>query len=505
MRKILRLSTLVYAPALLLQCTLPQNAKEDQKPNIVIIYTDDLGYGDIGANGAIGVKTSNIDRLAKEGVNFTDAHCSASTCTPSRYSLLTGSYAFRRKAAVLPGDAPLLIDTQKETLPSMLKEAGYKTAVVGKWHLGIGNGRIDWNNEIKPGPKEVGFDYSFIIPATNDRVPCVFVENGWVVGLEKNDPIQVDYNHDLGAYPTGVEHPEMLRIQCDLQHKGSIINGISRIGYMSGGKNALWVDQDFSFTLTNKAKTFISENKDHPFFLYFALPNVHEPRTPNPMFKGESTMGDRGDDIAEMDWCIGQLVKQIEALNLSGKTLIIFSSDNGPILHDGYEHRAIELVGNHKPAGPYRGAKYSIYEAGTRMPTIVYWPGHVSPKVSTALLSQVDLYASLAKLVGHDLRPGTANDSQDHLDAWLGRTNMGRDVMLEEGYTLGLRKGEWKYIMPQRDSTPEWLKNKDVETGLSDKIQLFNLRNDIGETKNIASENPKIVKEMKGLLQKIQE
>ena len=162
---------------------------QKDKPNIVIIYVDDLGYGDIGVNGAVGVKTPNIDTLAENGLNFTDAHCSASPCTPSRYSLLTGSYAFRNNAAILEGDAPLIIDTTKETLPKMLQKAGYTTGVVGKWHLGLGKGKIDWNKRIPLGPKEVGFDYSFLIPATGDRVPCVFLENQKVVGLDLNDPI----------------------------------------------------------------------------------------------------------------------------------------------------------------------------------------------------------------------------------------------------------------------------------------------------------------------------
>lgn len=497
--------TTIICLAAMTACTTAkkQSAEPAPKPNIVIIYTDDVGYGDIGVNGAKGVVTPNIDRLAQNGLNFTDAHCSASTCTPSRYSLLTGSYAFRRNAAVLPGDAPLIIDPSKGTLPSMLQKAGYKTAVIGKWHLGLGNGNIDWNKEITPGAREVGFDYSFIIPATPDRVPCVFVENDRVANLDPSDPITVSYKHELGGYPLGTEHPEMLKMKGDLQHSGSIINGESRIGYMKGGKSALWTDEDFPVVMTRKVKSFINENKSRPFFLYFAIPDVHVPRMPNHQFVGKSTMGRRGDDIAEMDWCTGQVIKQLEDLGLADNTLVIFSSDNGPILDDGYDDKAEELLGDHKPGGPYRGAKYSIYEAGTRMPTIVYWPGHVKAGESNSLLSQVDLYASLAKLVGQKVQPGDAPDSDELLDTWLGKSQKGRDVMLEEAYTLGLRMNGWKYIAPVEHSTPDWLKNKKVESGLTKEVQLYNLKDDIGETKNVASENQDIIKEMQKKLQEI--
>lgn len=473
------------------------------KPNIVIIYADDLGYGDIGINGAKGVKTPNIDRLAKKGVNFSDVHCSSSTCTPSRYSLLTGSYAFRNNAAILTGDAPLIIDTNKGTLPSMLKKAGYTTGVVGKWHLGLGNGKVDWNKEIKPGPREIGFDYSFLIPATGDRVPCVFVENQKVLGLDKHDPIKVSYGDRIDGYPIGSEHPEMLKVKTDPQHLNSIINGISRIGYMSGGKDALWVDEDFPFVLTNKGESFIEENKDNPFFLYFAFNDIHQPRIPNKKFVGASTMGPRGDAIAQLDWCTGELIKKIEDLGLAENTLIIFTSDNGPILDDGYVDQAIELVGKHKPAGPYRGSKYSIYEAGTRMPAIVYWPGTVSPGKSSAMLTQVDLYASLADLVGQKIDKGDAPDSKNYLNAWFGRTKKGREVMLEEAYTLGLRMGNWKYILPQSQPTPDWLQNKDIETGLMGKAQLYNLKKDKAEQKNVLHENPKIAAKMEKKMNEI--
>ncbi|PTN06302.1 arylsulfatase [Mangrovibacterium marinum] len=475
-----------------------------EKPNIVIVYADDLGYGDIGVNGAQGVKTPNIDRLASAGVNFTDAHCSSATCTPSRYSLLTGSYAFRGQAAVLPGDAPLLIRPEQATLPRMLQASGYTTAVVGKWHLGLGNGKLDWNKEIKPGPREIGFDYSFLIPATGDRVPCVFVENQRVVGLDPTDSIRVNYRVKLDGYPTGTEHPELLKQAADPQHNNTIVNGLSRIGFMSGGEQALWKDEEFPFILTEKAKTFMEENQHKPFFLYLAFHDIHVPRAPNEQFVGTSSMGPRGDAIAQMDWCVGQVIEQLERLGLDEKTLVIFSSDNGPVLNDGYADQAVELLGDHQPSGPFRGGKYSILEAGTRMPTIVYWPGTVQAGTSSALLSQVDWYASLADLVGHQLQPGEAPDSQPLLQAWLGKTSAGRDVMLEEAYTYGLRQGSWKYIQARKGEAPRWIEQgKGIASGMANYPQLYNLEADTAEQNNLAESYPELVQQMQQTLEKI--
>jgi arylsulfatase A len=480
-----------------------QTVETPQKPNIVIIYVDDLGYADVGCYGAKGVQTPNIDELAAKGVRFTDAHCSAATCTPSRYSILTGSYAFRNNAAILPGDAPLLIRPEMGTLPGMLQKAGYKTGVVGKWHLGLGNGFVDWNTEIKPGPLEVGFDYSFLIPATGDRVPTVFVENHRVVGLDPSDPIKISYKERIGNDPIGLEHPEMLKMLADEQHSQTIVNGVSRIGYMSGGHSARWKDEEFPDILTKKAKTFMEKNKDNPFFLYFAFHDIHVPRVPNPRFSGKSTMGPRGDAIAQMDWCTGQLIKKLEELGVADNTLIIFSSDNGPVLNDGYEDHAVELVGDHKPGGPFRGGKYSAFEAGTRVPIIIYWPGKVTPGVSGALLTQVDLYASLAHLVGQPLGPEDAPDSFDMLPAFLGKSQEGREVMLEEAFTYALRKNNWKYIETVEKDPPAWFANKDIESGLEKYDQLFNLKNDTGEQNNVAAENTDVLKDMKSILSQI--
>lgn len=488
-----------------LSCSSPKEIEGVKaKPSIVILYVDDLGYADVGSYGAIGVETPHIDNLARKGMKFTDAHSTAATCTPSRFSLLTGKHAFRNKAAILPGDAPLLIRPGTPTLPSMLQKAGYKTAVVGKWHLGLGNGQLNWNKSIEPGPNEVGFDYSFLIPATGDRVPTVYVENHQVVGLDPQDPIAVSYTKKIGNEPTGLSHPELLKVEADTQHSATIVNGVSRIGYMIGGKAAYWKDEEFADLLTQKAQAFMKENKDKPFFLYYSFHDIHVPRVPHPRFSGSSEMGARGDAIAQVDWVTGEIVKTLEALGIADNTLIIFTSDNGPVLDDGYEDEAAELVGAHNPSGPFRGGKYSAYEAGTRVPTITYWPGVIDAGESDALLSQIDLFASLASLLGEEMEPQAAPDSKDMLQAWLGKSDVGRDVLIEEAFVLALRKGDWKYIAPGLEA-PDWLKNKDIESGLKDEPQLFNLAEDKKEQNNLASVYPAKVKEMATLLQAIRE
>lgn len=481
-----------------------QRREKEEKPNIVIIYIDDLGYGDLSCYGAKALKTPHIDELANNGLLFTDAHSAASTCTPSRYSLLTGTYAFRNNAAILPGDAPLIINPNQQTIADMLKSAGYTTGVIGKWHLGLGDGKPDWNAEVKPGPGEIGFDYSFLIPATPDRVPTVFVENNRVLNLDVNDPISINYDQQIGDDPVGLAHPELLKMKADTQHSGTIVNGISRIGFMKGGHHAYWKDEDFASVLTKKAEEFITTNKDKPFFLYYALPGIHVPRSPNARFIGATKMGPRGDDIIQMDWMTGQIVKILRELNIEKNTLIIFTSDNGPVLDDGYADQAVKLIGDHRPSGMYKGGKYSAYEGGTRMPTITYWPNRIQAGKSDALISQVDLFASLAKLVHQDDLPaGTAPDSQDLLPALLGKSKKGREVMLEESFTMSVRSGHWKYVEPVSKKTPDWLANKDVATGLQKTQQLYDLKNDPQEKYNLAGKFPSKVKELSASLEKI--
>lgn len=482
------------------------NLKAQEQPNIVILYVDDLGYGDLGSYGAKGVTTPNVDELAQNGIRFTNAHSSAATCTPSRYSLLTGEYAFRQNAAVLEGDAKLLIDIDKPTLPKMLKKVGYTTAVVGKWHLGLGDGvqPIDWNGEVKPGPLEVGFDYSFLLPATGDRVPTVYLDGYKVVNLSEDDPLSVSYTNKIGERGVGRKSPELLRQLADDQHADSIVNGISRIGYMAGGQSAEWVDEEFHTVFTEKATAFIRQNSENPFFLFFSFHDIHVPRLPAKQFLGSSEMGVRGDAIVQMDWITGQIVKELERTKQLDNTIIIFTSDNGPVLTDGYDDLAVELLGEHKPAGIFKGGKYSAFEAGTRVPTIVHYPAKVKPAVSDALMSQVDLYSSLANYLGITLKDEEAIDSEPHIDAWLGRATEGRQTLIKESYTLSLTDGDYKYIRPS-DKNASWVeKTKNIESGLSLEPQLYNLQKDPSESKNIAGSNPEIVKRLEKRLQRIE-
>lgn len=488
------------------QPSAPVSKSDARPPNIVILYADDLGYGDLATYGAKGIPTPNIDRLAKNGLRLTDAHATAATCTPSRYSLLTGEYGFRSSAEILPGDAPALIRPEKTTIADVLKSRGYATAVVGKWHLGLGDGNVDWNAEVKPGPLEIGFDYSFLLPSTMDRVPTVYLENRRVVGLDPADPIRVSYKEPVGDRPIGRKQPELLRYKADNQHSDTIVNGVSRIGYMAGGRAAEWKEEDFPADLTSKANKFIRANKDKPFFLFFPFSEPHVPRLPAKQFQGATTMGPRGDTIVQMDWMVGEVLAELERLGLDDNTLIILSSDNGPVLNDGYEDGAVEMLGNHKPAGVLRGGKYSAFEAGARVPTIAYWPGEIAPGVSDALLSQVDLFASLAALAGVELSADIAIDSRNYLAAWLGKSRQGRDYLFKESVSgFALREGALKYIAPMRNPQQAlFVKEKGIESGASNVPQLYDLSADIGETRNLATSRPQDVKRLQARLRLIE-
>ena len=478
--------------------------QNQEKPNVVIIYVDDLGYGDVSCNGAIGVKTPNIDKLAQNGINFTDGHCSAATCTPSRYSLLTGNFAYRAKAAVMDGDEPALIHPGTPTLPSMLKKYGYSTAVIGKWHLGLGTGNVDWNGKITHSPLEIGFDYSYIIPVTGDRVPCVIVENHHVVNLDPNDPIKISYKEKVGTDPTFIENPDVALYAADDQHGKTIVNGVSRIGYMSGGNAARWRDETIPYQMLDKARHFIDESKEEPFFLYFAFHDIHVPRLPDHRFIGTSEMGVRGDAIVQMDYFTGQLVDYIEKQGKLENTLIIFSSDNGPVINDGYIDEAADRLGSHRPAGVFRGGKYSNFEAGTRVPTIIHYPAKIaSGQTSDALIGHIDLYASIASLLGHKLEDNEALDSYNMLNTWLGKSKEGRPYLLEEGNSFAIRTQDWKYIQPKNPKYCTWIEEKGIESGASLNDQLYRISADKSEHVNLATEEAKQNRKMAELLTKV--
>jgi arylsulfatase A-like enzyme len=465
----------------LLLATVSEAIADQTKPNIVVILADDLGYGDVGCYGATKIPTPNLDRLASQGLRFTDGHATSATCTPSRYALLTGEYPWRKKGTgILPGDAALVIAPGQTTLPSLLQSAGYRAGAVGKWHLGLGGaGGPDWNGDIKPGPNQIGFDFSYIMAATADRVPCVYIENGRVVGLDSKDPIRVSYGKPIGDEPTGKQHLELLRMGLTAGHDGTIINGISRIGFMSGGKAARWVDEDMADTFTRQAVGFMERNRQQPFFLYFGAHDPHVPRVPHPRFVGKSGCGVRGDAIVQFDWCVGEVLNALDRLQLATNTLVIVTSDNGPVLDDGYADGAVRDAGGHKPAGALRGGKYSAYEGGTRVPFIVRWPARVKPGVSDALVCQVDLAASFAALTGRKLAPGDAPDSQNVLPALLGETKSGRKELVEHDGIgrLAFRDGLAKYVQPARRGAG----------AVAPAPEFYDLGADPGETNNAHS------------------
>ncbi len=472
-------------------------AAKEELPNVVLIYADDLGYGDVGCYGATAVKTPNIDKIASEGIRFTNAHSPAATCTPSRYAMLTGEYSFRKKGTgIASGNANMIIKPGRTTLPSIMQKAGYNTAVVGKWHLGLGEGKIDWNKEVKPNPNDIGFDYHFLIPATGDRVPCVYLEEGKVVGLDPKDPIKVSYRGPIDKdEPTGKSNPELLKMKWSHGHNATIVNGISRIGHMSGGKAARWVDEDMADVITEKACEYIEKHKDGRFFLYFSTHDIHVPRVPHQRFVGKTDMGPRGDAIVQLDWCTGEILKKLEKLGLKDNTMIIFTSDNGPVLDDGYKDYSVKRLGDHKPKNELRGWKATIYEGGTRVPFIVSWPEKIKAGKSDALACQIDLMASFANMTGQKLAYEDGPDSFDILDALLGKSKKGRDHLVGHSRYLSLIKGDWKYIEPD---TRQWRKGKK-----GSKDQLYNLKEDIIEKNDLSKKRPDKLKEMREFLAKI--
>ena len=491
---------LLISVMLFISCKSEKKEKQAKKPNIVVIYLDDLGYGDISSYGATELQTPNIDALASGGIKFTNGYASSATCTPSRYALLTGMYPWRNKnAKILPGTAPLLITTTQQTLPKLLKKQGYQTAIVGKWHLGLGTGVVNWNETVTPGPNEVGFDQSYILAATQDRVPTVYIKDGDVVGLDKNDPISIDYKNNFEGEPTAVLNPELVKMKWHHGHNSSIVNGIGRIGYMKGGEAAKWTDTDMADHFLVKAQNYVKTHKENPFFLYYALQQPHVPRTPHPRFVGKSGMGPRGDVILEADWMIGEFMKTLKEEGILENTLIVFSSDNGPVLNDGYYDDAVEKLGKHDPNGGLRGGKYSIFEAGTRVPFITYWKGTIKPAVSDAIVCQMDLLASLATLTG---TTDSSTDSEDLLETLLGTSNIGREnLVLEATGKTALRRGDWVYIPDYKGKN--FREKVGIEVGNFPYEQLYNVTEDKGQQNNLAASNLEKLSEMKAIFGKL--
>lgn len=466
-----------------------------ERPNILLIVADDLGMGDLGAYGATALSTPHIDSLFASGIRFDNAYATSATSTPSRYAMFTGMYPWRNsEAKILPGDAPLIIDVDQPTMPKMLQDAGYQTAAIGKWHLGMGNGNVDWNKEISPSANTVGFDYTCLIAATNDRVPTVYVRNGLVVGLDPEDPIYVDYNKNFEGEPTALTNPEMLKMRWDHGHNNSIVNGIPRIGFMKGGEKARWVDEEMADYFVSEVKNYVDNlEPGKPFFLYYGLHEPHVPRAPHQRFVGATGLGPRGDAVVEADWCVGEVLAYLDSKGYLDNTIVIFTSDNGPVINDGYCDNAVELLGSHDPRCGTRGGKYSLFDGGTHIPMAVAWKGKVKPGVSDDIVTQLDFFASIGKLVGGTVPEGL--DSEEHLDAFLGKPGDSRDGIVHEAQgKLAYRSGNYSLIPPYGGPARNITGN---ELGNLKEWSLFDLTRDRGEERSIAPENKALTDSLK--------
>ena len=471
----------------------------ERPPNVIVILADDLGWGDVSCQGGA-VATPAIDRLAREGRRFTSGYCSASTCTPTRYSLLTGEYAFRRPGTgIAPPNAAAIIQPGTPTLPAALQEAGYATAVVGKWHLGLGRPGQgpDWNGRLVPGPLEIGFDHCLLLPTTNDRVPQVFVEGDRVRGLDPADPLWVGTKQPSADHRNGLDHRDELRMDWSHGHNNTIHNGIGRIGFYTGGKAARFRDEELADTWVAESIRWIEAQRevrpDAAFFLFFSSHDIHVPRVPHERFAGMSGLGPRGDCIVQLDWCVAELTGALERLGIAEETLVIFCSDNGPVLDDGYKDDAVEKLGDHRPAGPFRGGKYGVFEGGTRTPFIAWWPGTIEPAVSEEIVCTIDLPRSLATLAGRPPDEDVFPDSEDVLGAMMGRPGAsGRTALVQQDNgrsgRFGYRSGQWKLVrMPQG-------KVKDGPRKVRDS--LYDLDIDPGETTDVAAKFPDVARRL---------
>ncbi|MHC4994111.1 MAG: sulfatase family protein [Planctomycetota bacterium] len=485
----------------------------EQPPNVVLIFADDLGYGDVGCYGATKVQTPNIDRLAAEGRRFTDAHSVSAVCTPSRYALLTGEYPLRANVwGPSPVTSPLLIDTEKLTVADVLKKRGYDTAVLGKWHLGFKTGTNDWVQPLSPGPRDLGFDYYFGMPVVNSAPPFVYVENERVVGADPADPLVYIGRRAQGATPVTPIPPEASQ-RTPNQFGGAV------------KAHKLYNDYEVGTKFASKSVEWIESRKDKPFFLYLATTNIHHPFTPAKRFQGTSQCGLYGDYIHELDWMVGQILECLDENGLSDKTLVIFTSDNGGMFNLGGQNAFSD---GHRQNGDLLGFKFGAWEGGHRVPFIVRWPGKVKAgTTSTQLIGHVDMLATLAAATGQKLGKAQRGDSVNMLPALTGDPKKPvRDHLVlapHKSTHLSLRKGKWMYI-PNRGSGgfrgtkpgdhgfagPPAASfvgsvNSDIANGAIKKdappAQLYDLDKDVNQTRNLYRERPGVVRELDALLE----
>lgn len=470
----------------------------DRLPNVIVINADDLGYGDLSCYGAQLVQTPHIDGLAADGRRFTDAHSPSAVCTPSRYGLLTGTYPYRGNVwGPVHFRHPLILDTTKQTMAAMFKQAGYDTACVGKWHLGVGQQETDWNKPLKHGPNACGFDYYFGHAVVNSSPPYVYVENEGIVGYDPDDPFVFNKPSVTQKFPE---------------------KGIGRVG---GAEQAhlLYRDKEVGTMFVHKSQQWIADRpKGRPFFFYLATTNIHHPFTPAKQFDATSEAGIYGDFIHELDWMVGQIIKAVKARGELGNTLIVFTSDNGGMLNLGGQ-TAWEK--GHRMNGELLGFKFGVWEGGHRVPMIVSWPGRIpAGSTSDALISQIDLFATFAAILGVESKD--ALDSTNQLPELLGEAEEPlRDeliVLSNQPGHLSVRTKRWLYIPNQGAGGfrgEKWgvhlisdvaaMKhtgqvNSDIVEGRikpdAPSVQLYDLSKDLEQTRNVAEDHPEVVKQL---------
>lgn len=424
-----------------------------ERPNIVVILADDLGYGDLGCYGATKIKTPHCDRLAKEGRRFTDAHSPSAVCSPTRFGLLTGTYPWRenRVPRHLHASEPLILRDGEPTLASLLQANGYATACVGKWHLGAQRQNpIDWNKPLKPGPNAVGFDYYFGVINSHNQAPFVWVENDQIVGRKPEEVIEVKGNTEQ----------------------------------TQGRKTR--VEEEGESLLADKAVAFIERSKGRPFFLYYPTSAVHNPITPGAAWKGKSAAGAYGDYVQEFDGAVGRVLAALDQLKLADNTLVIVTSDNGGIVAQGVKH-------GHRVNGALRGQKTMAYEGGHRVPFLVRWPGKAPAEtVCDETICHVDLLATLCAAAGVALPEKAGPDSYNLLPAFRGEEHRKplreATVCVSQGASVfSVRQGSWKLILPQ---------------GVKAEKELYHLGDDPAESRDRAAEQPAVVERLTKLLEK---
>lgn len=495
----------VAAAAFLASSGWSEEAAGSTPPNIVIIFADDLGYGDLSCYGASKLKTPNIDKLAAQGRRFTDAHSASAVCTPSRYALLTGDYPHRRNLSrPVFLKSGLVVDTDKQTLADVMKSAGYATACIGKWHLGFGEKTPDWNGSLRPGPLELGFDHYYGVPTVNSHPPFVYVNDDKVVGLLPDDPFVYGKKAK-----TQVIHEKM---------KYTDIGG-------AAAAHALYDDYQVGTHLTEKAVAWIKKQGSKRFFLYLSTTNIHHPFTPHPRFQGTSECGVYGDFVHELDWIVGEVMNTLEAQGVADNTLVVFTSDNGGMFNESGQDAWDD---GHRLNGELLGFKFGAWEGGHRVPFLAKWPGHIEAgSVSDQLICNVDMLATIAAVTGVEIQDGQARDSVNVLSAFTDNPKESiRDHLVlspSKPGNLSIRKGKWMYISGQGSGgfggknrgvhsfagpaaiTYAGYENSDIVDGKIRKgappAQLYDLESDLTQTRNLYNDHPEIVKELAGLLE----